>query len=58
MPQPNNAVAKTRPETRAPYIPPRLEVVGRFSFVTGCSVAGGCLPINSSFVTKVIEGRS
>ncbi len=58
MTQPNIAAAKNRPETRAPYIPPRLEAVGRFAFVTGCSVAGGCLPINSSLIAKMLEGRS
>jgi hypothetical protein len=44
--------------TRAPYVPPKLEVLPKFNAVIGCSVAGGCLPINSSLVTKIIEGRS
>jgi hypothetical protein len=58
MTQPANSAMKTKSETRAPYVPPQLETVGRFAFVTGCSVAGGCLPINSSLISKVIEGRS
>jgi hypothetical protein len=43
---------------RTSYVPPKLEVLPKFNAVIGCSVAGGCLPINSSLVTKIIEGRS
>jgi hypothetical protein len=58
MTKSTNSAMKTQSDTRTPYVPPRLEAVGRFAFVTGCSVAGGCLPINSSLATEIIEGRS
>jgi hypothetical protein len=34
--------------TRAPYVPPKLEVLPKFNAVIGCSVAGGCIPFNLS----------
>jgi hypothetical protein len=43
MTQPANSA-----NTRAPYVPPKLEVLPKFKTVIGCSVAGGCIPFNLS----------
>jgi hypothetical protein len=52
MTQPANSA-----NTRAPYVPPKLEVLPKFNVVIGCSVAGGCIPINLSPADADLERK-